>query len=156
MCSFETLGHWFNIFLNSSIWHAVLGAFIAGVLMSNFRSKCKIVSMVSWIKFSVIVLSVEVSKCWVLTLPLFCHRSCQDNKSENTVLECWSSAELFWVFCGISGPDGYWRPRDCKKERGVMSGNPRVDKEAFGRRLKRLVNSFTVKDENNEVVILAD
>jgi len=31
-----------------------------------------------------------------------------------------------------------------------MSGNPRVDKEAFGRRLKRLVNSFTVKDENNE------
>ena len=31
-----------------------------------------------------------------------------------------------------------------------MSGNPRVDKEAFGRRLKRLVNAF-VKSEDNEV-----
>jgi len=30
-----------------------------------------------------------------------------------------------------------------------MSGNPRVDKEAFGRRLKRLVNAF-VKSEDNE------
>ena len=36
-----------------------------------------------------------------------------------------------------------------------MSGNPRVDKEAFGRRLKRLVTSFTVKSEDSSEATLA-
>ena len=67
MCLFQTLGHWFNIFLNLSVWHAVLHAFIADVSMSNFRWKCKIVSIVSGIKFSVIeVLSPDFASFFAI------------------------------------------------------------------------------------------
>ena len=61
---------------------------------------------------------------------------------------------IFEIFCGSVWDSGD-RFADQAKEgshpdREAMSGNPRVDKEAFGRRLKRLVNAF-VKSEDNEV-----